>query len=233
MVRYLASETRPGQKVWKANTASEDYTTVLANPIAASTKEMSFSIWKVKLEVVAWLAVFELSVFPAKADVKPTRFPGEKNSLVSPDRKLELINRDAGTDADVAKLGDNHALFLRDSMTGAEKKIHTYARHIEAFWSRDNRFVAFTDFTGSDESVCYVYRVAEGKLINLADSLTKALESTGKLKNHHVYFRAVAWQKAPVLKVKVSGYGDQDKNGFEAWCLYDLAREEATLVHSK
>ena len=194
---------------------------------------MSFYICKVKLGVMVLLAAFALFVFPAKADAKPTPFPGEKNSLASPDRRFELINRDAGTDADVAKLGDNHALFLRDSMTGAEKKIHTYARHIEAFWSRDNRFVAFTDFTGSDESVCYVYRVAEGKLINLADSLTKALESTGKLKNHHVYFRAVAWQKAPVLKVKVSGYGDQDKNGFEAWCLYDLAREEATLVHSK
>lgn len=182
---------------------------------------------------MAWLAVSALSVLLAKADTKPTPFPGEKRSLASPDRKFEFINRDADTDADAAKLGDNHALFLREAKTGAEKTIHAYGRHVEAFWSPDARFIAVTDFAASDESVCYVYRVAEGRLVNLTDALAMALHRTGKLKNHHVYFQAATWQKGPVLKVKVNGYGDQDKNGFETWCVYDVARDHATLLDSK
>jgi hypothetical protein len=213
--------------------SGEDYSTEPANPTAASTNEMSAFACKVKIGPMAWLTIFVLSALPAKADTKPTPFPGEKQSLASPDRKFELINRDADTDADAAKLGDNHALFLREAKTGAEKTVHAYARHVETFWSPDARFIAVTDFAASDGSVCYIYRVAEGRLVNLTDALTMALQRTGKLKNHHVYFQAVAWQKGPVLKVKVSGYEDHDKNGFETWCLYDVTKDQADLPSSK
>jgi len=179
---------------------------------------------------VGWFALVAFSFCSViSLGGQPTPFPGKQPSVLSPDKQYELINRDADSDADASKLGDNHALFLRDVKTGAEKKIHAYARHIEVFWSPDDRFIAVTDFAASDASVCYIFRLAEGKMVNVADALTKALESSGKLKNHHVYFQAVAWQKGPILKVKVSGYGEHDKKGFETSCLYDVAKDQAVL----
>jgi len=164
---------------------------------------------------------------------KPTPFPGKQTSLISPDKQRELVNRDADNDSGVVRLGGNHSLFLREAKTGMETRIHTYNRHIEASWSPDGRFVAVTDFAASDESVCFIYRVADGKLVRLTDALKEVLSGTDKLKNHHVYFRAETWQNGPILKVKVSGFGDQDPKGFETWCLYDVARDQATLLRSK
>jgi hypothetical protein len=158
-------------------------------------------------------------------------FPSKSPSLTSPDKKSVLFNVDAEKDADVARLGDNHALFLRDAKTSKESKVHSYPRHVTAFWSPNSRFVTINDFEASNRATCYVYAVAEGKLINVADSIRRVLES--EQKNHHVYFEATEWKDGSTLKVKVTGYGEQNRAGFERWFVYDAAKNKSTLLPAK
>ena len=158
-------------------------------------------------------------------------FPSESPSLTSPDTKSVLVNVDAENDADVARLGDNHALFLRDVKTSKESKVHSYPRHVTAFWSPNSRFVTINDFEASNRATCYVYAVSEGKLINVADSILKVLES--EQKNHHIYFEGTAWKEGSRLKVKVTGYGEQNRAGFERWFVYDTAKNQSVSLPTK
>jgi hypothetical protein len=171
-----------------------------------------------------------LPCFASAADVAKT-FPGESPSLTSPDKNSVLLNVDAEKDADVARLGDNHALFLRDVKTSKESKVHSYPRHVTAFWSPNSRFVTINDFEASNRATCYVYAVAEGKLINVADSIRKLLES--EQKNHHVYFEASEWKDGSTLKVKVTGYGEQNRAGFERWFVYDVVTHQSMSLSTK
>src|ERR1043166_5005806 len=179
------------------------------------------------------LCLLSVALACCSADAAETikMFPSESPSLTSPDKKSVLLNVDAENDADVARLGDNHALFLRDAKTSKERKIHSYPRHVNTFWSPNSHFVTINDFEASNRATCYVYAVAEGKLINVADSISKALKS--EQKNHHLYFEATGWKDGSTLKVKVTGYGEQNRAGFERWFLYYAAKNQSTLLPTK
>ena len=64
--------------------------------------------------------------------------------------------------------------------------------------------------------------IAEVKLFNVADSIRNGLRSEEK--NHHVYFEATEWKEDSTLKVKVTGYGDQNRVGFERGFIADAAK---------
>jgi hypothetical protein len=156
-------------------------------------------------------------------------FPSKHDILKSPDKNYKLINRDAEKESDVQPLGGNHALFVKDEKTGLERKICNYNRHATALWSPDSQMIAITDFAGSDNSECFIYMLKSNKLVGLAEPLEKAFEGTGKMKNHHLYFEAVNWQKASLLKINVTGYGTNDPNGFNAHCQYDAINARIIL----
>ena len=63
--------------------------------------------------------------------------------------------------------------------------------------------------------------MAEAKLFNVEDSIHNVLRSEEK--NHHVYFEATEWKEDSTLKVKVTGYGDQNRVGFEREFIADGA----------
>jgi hypothetical protein len=226
----LATDRSACQTLWKAGTSCPNNSPGAADPIITNTMNQSRVVRSILLLWII-LGPASLSLFTGLAG--PTRFPGAHDSVLSPDKLFQLRNRDAQDETEISRFGNNHALFLRDMNGGIEIQIHAYGRHIEALWSPDSRFVAITDFVGSDESLCYIFRLSDKKLIALTSALKQAINDRVKLANHHVYYQMIGWQKAGVAKVKVSGYGESNKNGFEISLLYDVVNERASEVHIK
>jgi hypothetical protein len=72
------------------------------------------------------------------------------------------------------------------------------------------------DYGGSDYSTCLVFSFAEqGTRVDVLEELRVKMGSDRSIfGNHHVYVECVGWVGNDKVKVKVSGYGDVDPDGF-------------------
>lgn len=181
-----------------------------------------------KSAMIGMVAAFALA---AGRDTYRASFPDVRSTLSSPNKQLVLINRDADNDAEAAKLGDNHALFLRNSESSEELKILSYGRHVEALWSPDSELIAITDLGGSSDSYCHVYRVANNTCIDGTNSMMRIIKNTPLAQCDHLYFRAARWDRSHLLKVTASGYGEG--RGHEARLIYNADNSEAKLLNLK
>jgi hypothetical protein len=146
------------------------------------------------------LALANCSVIPSP---RAGNFPSKNDALPSPDGESILFNVDSQNDADFARLGDSHAIFLQNTRTLDRKNIHSYQRHVTASWSPNSRFVTINDFEASNRSTCYIYTVANGTLIDVTEPIRQALNSEHA--NHHLYFQAMEWRNDSTIKVRVAG----------------------------
>ncbi len=118
----------------------------------------------------------------------------------------------------------NHQLVLQDRRSGEQTPLLAFDRHAEVLWSPDCKALAVTDWYGSDTSRVLVFAIPGAA--SVAD-IGKVIESQlghvpSVFGNHHVYLQAVAWPEAATVRVRASGYGEVDPNGFEAFFRYEL-----------
>ena len=155
------------------------------------------------------------------ADLPPgaISFPGAERARCSAESRYEVAYRVP------PPAQGNHQLVLQDRTNGKRTPLLAFDRHAEVLWSPDCEALAVTDWYGSDGSRVLVFGVPGAAPV--AD-IGKAIEGQlGRLPslfgNHHVYLQAVAWPEAATIRVRATGYGEVDPNGFEAFFRYELA----------
>lgn len=118
----------------------------------------------------------------------------------------------------------NHELMLRDRKSGTERSVLIFDRHAAVMWAPGCAAFAVTDWGASDFSRVVLYTVSAPEPV--ADIQAVILNQLGRLPsifgNHHVYLEAVGWPTSNFVRIKASGYGDVDPNGFEVFYEYEL-----------
>lgn len=170
--------------------------------------------------IVVVLLNYSFLLFSAIASMNLTRFPGERSEILSPNRRFILYN------IDTENTWPNHALFLKDIKEEKEKKLYAYQRYVEVLWSPQSTALFINDHGGSDYSNSIIF-IFEGKKKNKTFDLREELrQNLGNHKsifgNHHVYIESVEWLNEDKVKVKISGYGDVDPDGFTLWYEYKI-----------
>jgi hypothetical protein len=162
--------------------------------------------------------------FAAAHGGRLTKFPGRTAMITSPDGKYELINKDSTGEKEVLSLGGNHALYLRNSRTGEEKKIYSYDRHVEVLWSPKGTRLLINDYRGSDYSVPVILSLnGNENPVDIQEQLNKEMKNNRSIfGNHHVYVIGTDWMGENKLKIEIYGYGDVDPNGFTLWYEYTI-----------
>ena len=145
------------------------------------------------------------------------KFPSEKDTLYSSDRKYAIINVDAANNE------KQHKIILKEISSGKEWKIIEYSRHVEVVWSPNSKAIAITDFSGSNHSNTYIFIVGDNLTkINLEEELSKLNHLKKHLvRNDHVYIKARKWVRDE-MEISVEVYGDNDPNGFSTIVKYNL-----------
>jgi hypothetical protein len=135
--------------------------------------------------------------------------------LRSPDGLSVLRNENTDT---------SHFLSLKDVRSNTDRQILEYARWASALWAPDSHGFVVNDYGGSDFSKCLVFpRDGPERRIDLDDKLAKQLKSNQSIfSNHHVYVECVGWLSSTSLRVKVSGYGETDPDGFTLFYAYSI-----------
>ena len=144
---------------------------------------------------------------------------GEDMAFSSAGVRYVLHNVDADTEEDVARLGDNHVLYLQRGETSIPLLI--YGRNCRACVSPRARYVAITDYDGSDHAGVYVYDVVQDASIEIEPLVHQRFGAThGVLQSDHLYFEGRGWPNAHMLLIEVSGWinpaGDHER-----WYTYD------------
>src|SRR3989442_82485 len=92
-----------------------------------------------------------LTASAAAGQHDPVVFPGAVTLVESPDGAWVVTwTRKAKPEAD-------HALGIRNTRTGAARRLQTFGRWASVLWSDDTRHVAVTDGAGSDYADAWVY----------------------------------------------------------------------------
>jgi hypothetical protein len=121
-------------------------------------------------------------------------------SWVSPDHKVTLNS---------TKLGGEDELEYRLTLVrrGYEPVVvDEYLRDVDVLWSPDSRYVAVTDWIGSNVADCYVIdTVRPEKKISVTEKLPKLAENVG---NSHFYVSCQRWVGSKTIVVEASGHTD-------------------------
>jgi hypothetical protein len=154
------------------------------------------------------------------------RFPGHGDTLRAPRAGSVLVNVDQGTEP-------HHQLFLKRPGV-PDALIHSYDRFVNVAWAPDGRALLLADHFASDESKCLVVHLAQQpKMIDVSEKISRQFAALPSLVgNHHVYCDGVKWLSAGQVRVKVHGYGDRDRDGFEMVFDYSLG-QDTLVMHRK
>ena len=168
---------------------------------------------KFLLLLLLFLTSFSIAAY--SAEQKIVRFPGKVNSLSSPDHKYRLINVDSDKQDEE---GNNHYL-----MIGGSRKIFSYGRYVEVFWSPNSQLLVVNDYGGSDYSSCVIVSMSESqKKSDIGKQLNDELQGSEDIfKNHHLYIEGVKWFDSNHLKVKVRGYEKRGSKNITLLYSYD------------
>src|SRR5258708_35437397 len=89
-----------------------------------------FAMTAVHKNILASLSICLLTLLwstSLRADEGFLHFPVARSESFSPGRKYVLYNVDAENDE------PNHTLFLKDTRSGAKRKLYAYGRHVDIF----------------------------------------------------------------------------------------------------
>ena len=168
--------------------------------------------------MTALLLVISLGI-PALSNGAGPSFPREKREIRDPSG-LYAVTWKRGEDAG----GKPHRLFLKNLGTGRLSKLLDFYRQADVLWAPNGRFVAVTDWTGSNVSQILLFSPGRKKVVDLADELDRSLGILPEISgNDHVYFEALSWDGSQKLLFKVFGHGEHDRNGFERTFEYNVS----------
>ncbi len=168
------------------------------------------------------LVVF-LSWFPLLSEAAGQSFPSLLREIPDP----------TGHYAITWKMGSlteekPHQLFLKNLANGRKSKLFEFYRQIDVLWAPDGKYVAITDWTGSNVAQILIFLPGKKKIVDLAESLYRSLGQHPDISNSvHVHFEAVSWNGPRKLLFRVSGDLPDDgaggSRGFEHHFEFELS----------
>jgi len=153
----------------------------------------------------------------AMASERFSRSPG-LSEISSPNGRYLLRNVDIEKDGEFS-----HQLILRDTKINTEKLVYSYGRYVDALWSKDSKGMIINDHGGSDYTNCIIFQFQkEIKMYDVTELLTSQaiMHKKSIVGNHHVYVEGEQWITNKKIKVRITGYGDVDPDGFSIWYEY-------------
>ncbi len=163
----------------------------------------------------AILILYWLPACAVAADT--TRFPDGANAAIAPNQALRLYSVDH-EDAE-----PNHTLLLTVSATQATEKVLDFDRYVEVAWSPNSQAFFVTDYAGSDQANCFVFKFPPLSRMDVTPRLLQLSPEKNLFKNHHLYIKCTRWKDARHVEVDVSGYGDQHPRGFKRHYILEIA----------
>ena len=134
--------------------------------------------------------------------------PAKPCSAASPDQRYAVLCRESNKEY-------VYELLIRELQTGSETFLERFMRGVSVVWAPDSRHVAITYWPVSTDAITVVYS-PQGKAI--LDSLKTINRAFGHLpeltKNDHIYYEALSWRGPEILRIKVWGHGEYNRNGF-------------------
>jgi hypothetical protein len=122
-------------------------------------------------------------------------FPGDQHESRSPNRKASVVWSEATNTSP-------HRMYLR---VGGEKfLLIEFPRHVSLTWSPDSRFIALTNYEGSDLATLHLF-TADIPPREIQIQLP-ARAQTVLSRNHHAYAELVRWRGSR-FTARVHGYG--------------------------
>jgi hypothetical protein len=99
--------------------------------------------------------------------------------------------------------------------------IDTYMRDVDVAWSADSKYVAVTDWIGSNVADCLVVdTVGKQAPVSVMSTLPRLMK---RLHDAHVYVSCTGWQTATRVRVKVFGHTDSGpSHDFDYRFVYDV-----------
>ncbi len=141
-------------------------------------------------------------------------FPGSAPS-VSPDKRYRV------TWSPPEAQSRGHRLVLTNAVGGTRNTILEFTRHAEVSWSPRGRYLAVTNFSGSNQSEVLVFEPASsltGQLVRLPERFTTRVSAHG-----HVYLRAVQWFSSRELLVSVRAHDNPAIHPFEGAFIFRVS----------
>jgi hypothetical protein len=151
---------------------------------------------------------------------RDTSYIRPRSEVISPDGKFEVHFVDV-----MRKSSLNNFLILKDLQTGKEKTI--YSSNLNGIlWSPDSKCLAGNEYGPGNYADCIILRLHKKvQKITVTNLLTKIPEVKQHFtENQRVFVLAEKWLSNTLLKISIHGYGEFDKNGFNLWYEYDLAK---------
>ena len=160
-----------------------------------------------------------LLCFPPLRAQSHQAFPSPRSTSRSPDGQHVIHNVDYNTKEPY------HRLLLEDTKTHTTRKLLTYERWVDVFWSPSGAEVMVDDHGGSDFENTYIYSVQDtSHRVDIGEEFRRQNPS-GRLlfkKNDHVYVDGLGWVNETTVKIRLWGYGEHDPKGFERLLEYKL-----------
>jgi hypothetical protein len=155
-------------------------------------------------------------------NLRDTSFIEHGSEVISPNKKLEvhLVWERRNSSCD-------EFLVLKDFRTDKEKIIYSSRINV-CCWSPNSKCLAGYEYiSGGQGADCIILRLyRKVQKINVTNRLIKIPELRRHFaENERVYVIAEKWVSNSLLKININGYGDFDKNGFNLWYEYDLAKD--------
>jgi hypothetical protein len=171
-----------------------------------------------KMNLIVLIMSAWLFVAPASAEDFSTVFPGRSPESISPNGRYLLHN------IDTALTEPNHALFLCDLKTIQCEKLLAYNRWVKVMWSPNGNNLIVNDHSDSNYSDCIIFQLSsKNKPIEIRREILKMVGNKKHiLGNDHVYIDGFRWISQDRVKVRVSGHGAVDPDGFTLWYNYVL-----------
>jgi hypothetical protein len=139
-------------------------------------------------------------------------FPGPRAALVSPTRTYAVIWEAPRSDDPE----NTHHLLLEDRRTGHRTPLMAFIRNVQVDWAPSGQYVAVTCRCGSDFSDVHLFDVAHpARDLSITRELQRRVGKLRVLRNHHAYLEATGWLNATTLSIRLWGYGDENRRGFE------------------
>jgi hypothetical protein len=160
---------------------------------------------------LAHLLLTILIGIPAISNGAGPSFPSENYEIRDPSGHYAATWKRGGLAEDKP-----HRLFVKDLSSGRVSRLLDFYRQVDVLWAPDGRFLAVTDWTGSNVSQVLLFQPGKKKVINLADVLYRSLGKQPEISNcDHTYFEAIRWEGPKKLVFKVFGDGAADMKRFE------------------
>ena len=132
-------------------------------------------------------------------------------TVSSPDGRYEVLKVFCSSQANEREL----ALVLRNVQSGERRTLHTYDRDAGVTWSPDSRWIAISDFAGSDYTNNVVVSIDQGTpSIDLKQRLLESKPKGRILKSDHLYLSASEWKSENEIQIIAWGHDSGRKRAF-------------------